>query len=180
MSKWKSHGPGLDFISRLAWIGKNVVIEDGVRIFFPERVEIGDDVYIGHNTILKGYFDQRLVIGSGTWIGPQCFIYAAGGITIGQNVGIGPGVSILTSAHKDPVGDEPILHQSIDFAPVVLGDGCDIGARTTILKGVRIGKGVQIGAGAVITRDIPDEAIAAGVPAKVLRFRKAQQVHAQR
>lgn len=180
MSKWKSHGSGLDFLSRLAWLGKNVVIEDGVRIFFPERVEIGDDVYIGHNTILKGYFDNRLVIGSGTWIGPQCFIYAAGGITIGQNVGIGPGVAIMSSAHKESDTDEPILHQPIDFAPVQLGDGCDIGARTTILKGVKIGKGVQIGAGAVVSKSIPDGAIAAGVPAKVLRFRKLNPEYAKR
>jgi acetyltransferase-like isoleucine patch superfamily enzyme len=177
MSKWKSHGPGLEFLSKLAWIGKNVIIEDGVRIFFPEKVEIGDDVYIGHNTILKGYFDQRLIIGSGAWIGPQCFIYAAGGITIGQNVGIGPGVTILTSAHKDPQDDGPILHQPIAFAPVILEDGCDIGARTTILKGVRIGKAAQIGAGAVVTRDIPDFAVAAGVPAKVIRFHHTQKAH---
>jgi acetyltransferase-like isoleucine patch superfamily enzyme len=180
MSKWKSHGAGLDYLSKLAWLGKNVIIEDGVRIFFPERVEIGDDVYIGHNTVLKGYFDKRLIIGSGTWIGPQCFMYAAGGISIGQNVGVGPGVVILTSAHKDPVNDEPILHQPIDFSPVHLDDGCDIGARTTILKGVRIGKGVQIGAGAVVTKDIPDRAIAAGIPAKILRFREVKTEYAQR
>jgi len=178
MAKWKSHGPGLDYLSKLVWLGKNVVIEDGVRIFLPERVEIGDDVYIGHDTILKGYFDKRLIIGSGTWIGPQCFIYAAGGISIGQNVGIGPGVVIITSAHKDMPNDEPILHQAIDFSPVHLDDGCDIGARTSILKGVRIGKGAQIGASAVVTHDVPDRAVAAGIPARILRFRELKNAYA--
>jgi acetyltransferase-like isoleucine patch superfamily enzyme len=178
MGKWKSHGSGLDFLSKLAWLGKNVIIEDGVRIFFPEHVELGDDVYIGHNTILKGYFDKRLIIGSGTWIGPQCFIYASGGITIGQNVGIGPKVSIMSSAHTETDCSEPILHQPIIHAPVFLGDGCDIGANSTILMGVRIGKGVQIGAGAVVTKDIPDRAIAAGVPAKILRYRELQKSYA--
>lgn len=176
MGKWRSHGSGLDFLANLGWLGKNVIIEDGVRIFFPEKVEIGDDVYIGHDTILKGYFDRRLVIGSGTWIGPQCFIYAAGGIKIGRNVGIGPKVTMMSSAHKDDECDGPILHKPIEFAQVIIDDGSDIGAGATILKGIRIGKGVQIGAGAVVTKDIPDMAIAAGVPAKIIRYRKPQTV----
>jgi acetyltransferase-like isoleucine patch superfamily enzyme len=179
MNKWKSHGTGLDFVSKLGWLGKNVVIEDGVRIFFPERVEIGDDVYIGHDTILKGYFDKRLIIGSGTWIGPQCFMYAAGGIAVGQNVGIGPGVIIISSAHRDLANDEPILHQPVEFGPVHLDDNCDIGARSIILKGVRIGRGVQIGAGAVVTQDIPDRAVAAGVPARILRFRELKNSYVE-
>ena len=100
MPKWRSHSAGHDFNDKLGRLGKNVVIEAGVRIFFPDKVEIGDDVYIGHDTILKAYFDQKLVIGNGTWIGPQCFIYASGGIVIGSNVGIGPGVTIMSSLSK--------------------------------------------------------------------------------
>ena len=169
MTRWESHGSGFDYESKLAEIGRNVVIEDGVRIFFPENVHIGDDVYIGHDTILKGYFDQKLKIGDGTWIGPQCFIYAAGGIIIGENVGIGPGVTIMSSGHQVLNSPEPILHRPIDFAGVVLGDGCDIGANSVILMGVTIGNGVQIGAGAVVTGDVPDGAIAGGVPARIIK-----------
>jgi len=174
MSKWNTHGSGLDFKDKLASLGKNVVIEDGVRIFFPENVEIGDDVYIGHNAILKGYINKRLKIGSGTWIGPQCFIYAAGEITIGLDVGIGPGVKIMSSAHTTDDIPGPILHRPLEFAPVYLGDGCDIGANSVILMGVRIGKQVQVGAGAVVTKDIPDGAIAVGIPAKIVNYKEMQ------
>jgi acetyltransferase-like isoleucine patch superfamily enzyme len=168
MAKRNSHGPGFDYKDKLSAPGKNVVIEDGARLFFPENIEIGDDVYIGHDTILKAYVDKKLIIGSGTWIGPQCFIYASGGITIGKNVGIGPGVKIMSSAHtSDPVPG-PILHRPIIFAPVTLGDGCDIGAGSVILMGVRIGAYAQIGAGAVVTRDIPEGATAVGIPAKTI------------
>jgi len=170
MPKWKTHGSGYDYKDKLLSIGNNVVIEDGARIFFPENIEIGDDVYIGHDTILKAYFNQKLIIGKGTWIGPQCFIYAAGGITIGENVGIGPGVKIMTSAHITGDIAGPILHRPINFAPVTLGDGCDIGAGSIIMMGVNIGKYVQIGAGAVVNRNIPDKAVAAGVPAKILKL----------
>jgi len=169
MTGWRSHGSGFDYEGKLASLGKNVVIEDGVRIFFPEKVHIGSDVYIGHNSILKGYFDQTLKIGEGTWIGPQCFIYAAGGIDIGENVGIGPGVTIMSSGHQVLDSPEPILHMPLQFARVVLGDGCDIGANSVILMGVTIGSGVQIGAGAVVTRNIPAGAVAAGVPARILK-----------
>lgn len=176
MTKWRSHTAGLDYKDKLGCLGKNVVIEDGVRIFFPDKVEIGDDVYIGHDTILKGYFDQKLIIGSGSWVGPQCFIYASGGIIIGRNVGIGPGVAIMSSAHNLLSTPESILHTPIEHSTVYLDDGCDIGARSVILMGVRIGKGAQIGAGAVVTKDIPDRAVAAGVPAKVLRIREPKKL----
>jgi acetyltransferase-like isoleucine patch superfamily enzyme len=176
MPKWKTHDSGFDFSGKLAALGENVVIEDGVRIFFPENVEIGDDVYIGHDTMLKGYFDKRLKIGSGTWIGPQCFIYASGGITIGCNVGIGPKVAIMSSAHSMEDLPGPILHHPIKHAPVFLDDGCDIGANSVILMGVRIGKNVQVGAGAVVTKNIPDDAVAAGVPAKVVYLKNFQKV----
>ena len=168
MPKWKSHGSGLDFTGKFGSCGKNVVIEDGVRIFFPENVEIGDDVYIGHDTILKAYFDKKLIIGRGTWIGPQCFIYASGGITIGEDVGIGPNVKIMSSAHITSPVPGPILHRPIEHSPVRLKDGCDIGAGSVILMGVTIGERVQIGAGAVVTTSIPDGATAVGIPAKVL------------
>jgi acetyltransferase-like isoleucine patch superfamily enzyme len=169
MPKWKTHGAGLDFENKLGSTGKNVIIENGAKLFFPENIEIGDDVYIGHDTILKAYFDKHLKIGSGTWIGPQCFIYASGGITIGKNVGIGPGVKIMSSAHVAKSKPGPILHRPIAHAPVILDDGCDIGAGSVILMGVHIGKEVQIGAGAVVTMDIPDGATAAGVPARIIK-----------
>lgn len=168
----KSHGTGEFLPSQFAKLGRNVVFESGVLVFHPEHIEIGDDVYIGHYTILKGYHTNTLIIGDGTWIGQQCFFHAAGGLTIGRNVGIGPGVKIITSSHD--LGDvtKPILHSPIQCAPVVIEDNCDIGVGAIILQGVHIGYGVQVGAGAVVTSNIEDYAIVAGVPAKIIRMRK--------
>jgi acetyltransferase-like isoleucine patch superfamily enzyme len=163
-----THGQGLYVKDKLGSVGENVVIEDGVRIFFPENIEIGNDVYIGHDTILKAYFNQKLRIGDGTWIGPQCFIYAAGGIHIGRNVGIGPGVKIMSSGHVKNSLPDPILHRPIEHKLVLLDDGCDIGAGSIILMGAIIGQEAQIGAGAVVVDNIPSGKTAVGVPAKIL------------
>jgi len=168
----KSHGSGEFRPEQLARLGTGVVFEAGVLVFHPENVEIGNDVYVGHQTILKGYYQNRLVIGDGTWIGQQCFFHSGGGLTIGRHVGIGPGVKIVTSAHRTDEVDKPILHSTIDFAPVVIGDGSDVGVGAVILPGVRIGVGAQVGAGAVVAEDVADYAVVVGVPAREIRRRK--------
>lgn len=169
--KIKSHGTGEFKRNDFAKIGKNVIIENGVLVFHPENISIGDNVYVGHNTILKGYYKGIMEIGSGTWIGQQCFLHSAGNIRIGKNVGIGPGVKIITSYHSGKDNSKPIIHTELEFKEVVLEDGCDIGMNASILPGVKIGKGSQIGAGAVVTNDVPDHEVWAGVPAKFLKKR---------
>ena len=158
----------------LGAFGDGSVLEDDVLVFHPGHVEIGAGVYVGHRAILKGYHVNRLVIGDGTWIGEQCFLHAAGGIEIGRNVGIGPGVRIITSSHDEQGREVPILHSRIVVAAVVVEDDADIGVASVVLPGVTIGRGAQIGAGAVVTRDVPPYAVAAGVPARVLRYRPGQ------
>lgn len=141
-------------------------------VFHPETIEIGDDVYIGHYAILKGYHSGRMSIGDGTWIGQQAFLHAAGGISIGRAVGIGIGVKVLTSAHALDQPELPILESPLRFAPVSLEEGSDIGVGAVILPGVRVGRGAQVGAGAVVSEDVPDYAVAAGVPARIIRSRR--------
>ncbi|MFT5354913.1 MAG: acetyltransferase-like isoleucine patch superfamily enzyme [Polyangiales bacterium] len=155
----------------LAERGENVILEDGVRLFHPENIRLQSGVYVGHDTILEGYHRNELIVGTDTWVGPQCHFHAAGGIRIGKNVGIGPGVRILTSVHKEAGRGTPILHAPLRFDTVTIEDDADIGAGSTILPGVRIGRGAQVGAGALVSADIPDYAVAAGVPARVLRQR---------
>ena len=167
-----SHGSGEFSPEQLSTLGENVVFEHGVLVFHPENIDIGSHIYVGHYTILKGYHLNKMMIGNGTWIGQQCFLHSAGGLIIGEAVGIGPGVKIITSAHNLGEIDKPILHSTIEFAPVCIGDGCDIGAGAVILPGVTIGRGVQIAAGAVVAKDMKDYSVAAGVPAKTIRKRK--------
>ena len=155
----------------LASLGSGSLIEDGVLIFHPERTYIGENVYVGHQSILKAYYKNEMRIGDGVWIGQQCFFHSAGGILIESEVGIGPGVRILSSTHEDPGRDYPIMQGPLRFAPVHIGRGADIGMSTTILAGVTIGEGAQVGAGAVVAKDVPPFAVVAGVPAKLLRYR---------
>lgn len=166
-----SHGSGRWSVDAFAVFGAASVIEDTALVFHPERIEIGAAVYVGHQAVLKGYHRNRMVIGDGVWIGEQTYLSSAGGLRVGRNVGIGPGTRIITSRHAEAGIDIPILHSPIDFAEVTIGDDCDLGAGCIVLPGVRIGRGVQVAAGAVVTRDLPDHTVAAGVPARVVRRR---------
>ena len=135
----KSHGTGEFKFEDFRRLGKKVTFEKGVLVFHPENIEIGDNVYVGHCTMLKGYYKNQMVIGDHTWIGAQCFLHSAGGLRIGQAVGIGPKVTILTSQHQNIDREIPIYFSPLEFAEVWLGDGCDIGAGAIILPGVNVG-----------------------------------------
>ncbi len=167
----RSHGSGKFDLTQFEKLGDEVIIEPGVLVFHPENIQIGDNVYVGHYTILKGYHRNKMVIGSGSWIGQQCYFHSAGGLTIGHNVGIGPAVKIITSFHADEGIHVAILHSHIEFSHVVIEDDCDIGMGAIILPGVTIGCGAQVGAGAVVTRTVEPYAVVAGVPARILRMR---------
>lgn len=172
IAQYRSAGSGAVDRKSFAAIGSNVVLEAGVMVFHPENISLGENIYVGHQTILRGYYRNRLVIGDNTWIGQHCFIHSAGGVTIGRNVGIGPGVKILSSFHQEEGTDVPILFSELSFASVTIDDDCDLGTGSIILAGVHIGRGVQVGAGAVVTHDVPDNAVVAGVPAEILRMRE--------
>lgn len=168
---YSSHGNGKFDKKDFGKIGKNVIFEDGVLVFHPRNIEIGDNIYIGHNTILKGYHKNKMVIGDNSWIGQGCFFHSAGGIKIGEAVGIAPSVNILTSVHKEGDISNPVLSNEVVFGKVIIEDGCDIGIGAIILPRVKIGEGSIIGAGAVVTKDVEPYSIVAGVPAKLLRKR---------
>lgn len=167
----RSHGDGSFRVDQFARCGANCVFEAGVLVFHPENIELGTNVYVGHQTILKGYYKNRMRIGDETWIGQQAFFHSAGGIDIGARVGIAPGVRIITSFHGEAGRGVPILSAPIELGPVVIEDDCDLGVGAIVLPGVRIGKGAQIGAGAVVAQDVPPYCVAVGVPARVTRER---------
>jgi len=167
-----SHGTGEFAPADLKGVGEGVIFEKGVLVFHPEMIELGTNIYVGHGAILKGYYQNTITIGDNTWIGQNCFFHGAGGISIGRNVGIGPAVQIITSYHREQGIEIPILFSELAFAKVTIADDADIGVGAIILPGVSIGKGVQIGAGAVVTRSVPDFAVAYGNPARVKKTRK--------
>lgn len=98
-----------------------------------------------------------------------CTISASECITIGDNVLIGSGC-LLTDSDAHPIHpDNRDLASEIGIAPVVVEDDVFIGARSIILKGVKIGKGTVVGAGSVVSRSLPSMVVAAGNPAKIIK-----------
>ncbi len=172
MRSFHSHGSGKFTVDQFKTIGQHVIFETGVLVFHPEHIIIGNNVYVGHRTILKGYYQNTLKIGNDVWIGQECFLHSGGGIVIEDKVGLGPRVMLLTIIHKEQGFTGPIIDAPQIGGQINIETGCDIGVGTIILPGVTIGKYSQIGAGSVITKNIPSFSVAAGVPAKILRSRK--------
>ena len=160
-----SLGEGLFRAGDLGAFGSGSVAEPGLRVFGAAFIRIGAEVYLGHDSFLRAYPQGPLEIRDGCWLGPRCFINSYGGVSIGERVGLGPGVCILTSAH-DLQATGPILDRPLNAAPVVIGAGADLGAGAVLLPGVRIGECAQVGAGAVVSRDVPAGGVVAGVPAR--------------
>jgi acetyltransferase-like isoleucine patch superfamily enzyme len=146
-------------------IGPNVVLKH------PETMEIGDSVFFGAQTMIQGRFDGICRIGNHVWIGPHSY-FDARNLVLEDYVGWGPGAKVLGSSHTGEPVDVPIIATELNIAPVVIGYGSDIGTNATILPGVHIGAHCIVGAGAVVTRDIPEYSVVAGVPARVIRRRK--------
>lgn len=179
MRKFKSQGGSKSNRQDFEKIGQNIIFEDNVRILGPGDIILGDNVYVGHNTVLQSYHQNKLIIGSNVWIGANCFINAAGGIKIESDVGIGPAVKIITAVHDLKLDDlGPIIDLPLKYAPVKIGQGCDIGIGATIMPGVTVAQGTQVGAGAVVTKNTTRYSIVAGVPAKKIGMR--QSVHEQK
>jgi acetyltransferase-like isoleucine patch superfamily enzyme len=142
-----------------------------VVVKHPETMEIGNGVFIGAQTMIQGRFDGTCRIGNHVWIGPHAY-FDARNMVLEDYVGWGPGAKVLGSSHTgDPV-DIPIIATALTIKPVVVGFGADIGTNATILPGVHVGAHSIVGAGAVVTADVPEYAIVAGTPARVIRYRK--------
>ena len=116
-------------------------------------------------------FSAKVTLGDYSGIGINAKIY--GTCHIGRYVMMGTDVTIITRNHDFERTDIPMMRQGFcPEEPVWIGDDVWIGDRVLILPGVHIGNGCIIAAGAVVTKDIPEYAIAARVPAKVVRMRK--------
>ncbi|SCM66073.1 hypothetical protein KARMA_0245 [Donghicola eburneus] len=120
----------------------------------PERITAGRGLHLGAESTL--------------WAGP-----AFGAIHIGNDVLMGPSVLVTAANYRFNDG-QPVTSQAMDEADVVIGDDVWLGARALVMPGVTIGDGAIIAAGAVVTKDIPAFAIAAGVPAKVVGERRLE------
>ncbi|MDH6235372.1 acetyltransferase-like isoleucine patch superfamily enzyme [Cryobacterium sp. CG_9.6] len=140
-------------------------------------INLGADVSIGRGTTIRPSSYYGGEVGEGLWIGDRSsigcdgFIGCSGRISIGSDVMIGPGVRVFSENHSFDSLASSIKSQGVTRSFVEIGDNCWIASGVTITAGVRIGSGVVIAAGSVVTRDIPDNSVAGGIPARVLRQR---------
>jgi acetyltransferase-like isoleucine patch superfamily enzyme len=93
-------------------------------------------------------------------------------LVIEERVGWGPGAKVLGSEHTGSPAGVPLIQSDLKTSPVRIGAGADIGVNSIILPGVTVGREAIVGAGAVLTEDVPDLATVAGVPARIIGWRK--------
>lgn len=126
------------------------------------RINVRDHAFVTHI--------HNIDIDPTSFIGRCADVNAAGGLKIGKHVGFAPYVIIRTQDHQYDNRDMVLNRTSYTFgAPIEIGDGAWIGARAIILKGVKVGRYAVVGAGSVVTKDVPDEHIAVGNPARVIK-----------
>lgn len=124
-------------------------LDNSVRMFPPFYTAFGKTTRVGKNVFINF----------------GCTFLDQGGITIEDGVFIGPEAKILTEGHPE----QPEIRHTLQTKPVVIRRKAWIGAGAMILPGVTVGENAIVAAGAVVTKDVPDNAIVAGVPATVLR-----------
>ncbi|MBN1295232.1 acyltransferase [bacterium] len=117
-------------------------------------------------------YPERVCIGDYSGVNDGCFLEGTGGIHIGRFVRIAPRVEIMTSNHVYSDPDTPIKLQGLAVSGVTIEDDVWVGIGVLITAGTTVGRGAVIAGHAVVTRDVPPFAVVAGVPARVIGWRK--------
>ncbi len=174
--------------------GRGVVFGQHVVLRHPHKIRIGDDVVIDDHCLLdaKGDANAGITIGSGVFIGRSTILSCKNGdIVLGDGANVGfnceifsaarveVGARTLLAAYCYVIGGDhdwkdagrPVLEQGRRAEGVRIGEGAWLGAGAKVLDGITVGAGAIVGAGAVVNADVPDGAIAVGVPAKVVGSR---------
>ena len=160
-----------------------LVIEDGAEVqglakrglTFGTEVSIGAGTRIRPSSYYGGEIGEGLVVGDRSSMGSDCFLGCSGLIVLGDDVMLGPGVRVYSENHRFDDVDATIKSQGVERGVTVIEDDCWIGSGAVITSGVTVGRGSVVAAGSVVTRDLPEYSVAAGVPARVLRSRRPSQ-----
>ncbi|MCD7796026.1 MAG: sugar O-acetyltransferase [Alistipes sp.] len=168
--------PGYDGLINAIWDTMKTADELNDGHHTPDEVRrilgkiIGQEVDESVTLLPPFYVDygKHIEIGKGCFIQQCCTFFGRGGITLGENVLVGPKVNIITINH-DP---DPENRSATYGRPVVIGDNVWIGINSTILPSVSIGCGAIIGANSVVTKDVPPMTVVAGNPARIIKTLK--------
>lgn len=182
----------------LGRVGRNVTFGQGVVLRHPHKIRLGDDVVVDDLVLLdaKGSTNRGIDVGHGVFLGRGTILSCKDGdITLGDHTNIGFNSEIFSGSsvtvgrhglfaaytylvgggHEFERADVPVLEQERRSRGIELGDNVWLGTGAKVLDGVRVGRDVVVGANAVVNTDLPDGAVAAGVPARVLRQRAAAE-----
>ena len=154
----------------LAFIGPRVVLQIGREA----RIDLGRWSWLGHGTKIRCH-EGVVSIGAKTVLGQECTISAYQHVSIGRECVIADRVMLIDFDHGVVEVDRPVRLQGIYKRDVRVGNNVWIGYGACILRGVTVGDNAIIGTSSVVTRDVPANAVVAGVPARVIRMREEPQ-----
>ncbi len=177
-SLWVSQFIGV--VGKNTFFGYPLILEGDGR----HRIKVGSNTNFDHHCVLgcrehygEEHYEPEMIIGNYCSIGEYCHITAINRITIGDGLLTGRFVYIGDNAHGglswEEAGLRPAQRRLISKGEIKIGRNVWLGDKVSIFGGVTIGDNVIIGAGSVVTKDIPDNCMAAGVPAQVVKELKA-------
>jgi len=157
--RWRTDG--------LAFFGRGLELQIGRR----GRIEFGRFVWIGDGTKIRCH-EGVVEVGAKTVMGQECTISAYQRVRIGEQCVIADRAMFIDFDHGVVETDRPIRQQGIYKRDVEVGNNVWIGYGACILRGVRVGDNAIVGTNCVVTKDVPANAVVAGIPARVIRMRE--------
>jgi acetyltransferase-like isoleucine patch superfamily enzyme len=200
LSSWVPGALGLLLRSKLyplilGRVGRNVVFGTNVTLRHPHKITIGDNVVIDDGCCLdaKGTDNRGIMVGNGVFVGRNtilsckngdividdhanlgfnCEIFSASRVRVGKKVLMAAYTYLVGGDHLYDRTDIPVLEQGRTARGIEVDDHVWLGTHVVVTDGSRVGRDAIIGAGAVVVGEVPEYAIAAGIPSKVIRDRR--------
>lgn len=168
-------------INKLKSSGKNICLPDMYTISNPKYISLGENFTSMYNLRIEAWdaygqqqFHPEIIIGNNVIFNTDVHIGCINRVFIGNNVLFASRIYISDHSHGEINALEleisPTCRKLVSKGPVVIEDNVWIGEGVCVMPGVTIGKNAIIGANAVVTKDIPANSVAAGIPAKVIRY----------